>query len=322
MSDVDTEVRELLRQKADEMDGASQMPRPVLRRARRRRALNGTLAAATAAAVIVGAFVGGQALLRPRSERGPAGNTSPTVTTPGLSQDGLSPAFAAIWPERNADELRAEQTRVKEHPDVDGYRLDPKETAIEFAHQVLNWDPTIIDAKVKVPPGGAPNPPLEVELHFGTLIREEGLPPQAPYGLIVTVQQLGNTGDLGIWSVTRVRSDLVQLSCDITSAVEVDGSVHVCGTTAWDPPLATAKAWATPGDAATTGLDPDEASPSQDLPLASDGSFDGELGPVPSGFGGSTVVVVEVLDQEGSPVGVAAQKISIASSTASPAATP
>jgi hypothetical protein len=322
MSDVDNDVRELLRQKADGLEGPSQMPRPVLRRARRRRALNGFVAATTAAAVIVGAFLGGQALLRPRAERGPAGSTTPTVTGSGLSEDGLSPAFAAIWPERNADELRAEQTRVKEHPDVDGYRLDPKETAVEFAHQVLNWDPTIIDATVKVPPGGAPNPPLEVELHFGTLIREEGLPPQAPYALSVTGAPLGNTGDLGIWSVTRVRSDLVDLTCGIGSPVATDGSIHVCGNTAWDPSLATAKTWATPGDAATTGLDPDEASPTLDLPMASDGTFEGELGPVPGGFGGSTVIVVEVLDQSGSPVGMAAQKIVIARSDSSSSPTP
>jgi hypothetical protein len=322
MSDVDTEVRELLRQKAEEMDGASQMPRPVLRRAHRRRAVNGLVAAVTAGAVIVGAFFGGQALLRPRAEGVPADNRPSTVTTPGLSQDELSPAFTAIWPERNADELRAEQIRVKEHPDADAYRLDPKETAVEFAHQVLGWDPSIIDATVEVTPGPAPNPPVDVALHFGTLIREEGLPPQAPYGLTVTVAQLGNTGDLGIWSVIRVRSDLVDLSCGITSAVDVGESIHVCGSTAWDPTLATAKAWATPGDAATTGLDPDEASPTLDLPLASDGTFDGDLGPVPSGFGNSTVVVIEILDQTKSQVGIAAQKISIASPTASPAATP
>src|SRR5256885_1385195 len=110
MSDVDNDVREMLRQKADELEGPSQMPRPVLRRAQ-----------------------------------------------------------------------------------------------------------TITGATVRA--GRFSTPDAEVELHFGTLIREEGLPPQAPYALFVTVAQLGNTGDGGIWSVIRVRSDLVDLTCGIGSPV-------------------------------------------------------------------------------------------------------
>ncbi len=316
MGDMDTEIKEMLRRRADDMRIDPGLPAPVLRRSRRRRGLAAMLAGTTAVLIVAGAVVGAQAILTRTG--GPATSPTPPASESPPTGGGTGLAFAGIWPERNADELQAEQSVVDQGNDQ--YRLDPSQTGVEFAHQALGWDPSIMDARLQVPPGPWLRPIDMVDLRFGTLTREAGLEPHAPYALHVAVQQLGETGDSGIWSVVGVTSDLIDGSCTQPS-VPVGGSLPVCGTTSWDPSFASVRAWMTSGDAATTTFDADEASPSAEIAVQQDGSFDGTLGPIPADYGSSAVVVVEVLDQRGSPAGAVVQRIAIQRSEPSPIST-
>ena len=319
---METEIRELMRERADEVRVPPELPGPTLRRARRRRLANGAVAGVTAAVVVVGAVIGVQAAFHESGGRTPIGNgtAEPTPQTSATAPVAVrTTPFPGIWPERNADELQAEQAKVDQG--ADRYRLDPKQSAIEFAHQALGWDTTVVDAKVQVDPGTSTSSGLSIELQYGTLTREEGLQPKAPYALHVETKQLGRTGAGGIWSVVGVSSDLLTVKCDLGATgaedglggppLQVGGTVRVCGTTSWDASLARVQAWVVPGDAATTGLARDEASPFARIAVQPDGSFDGNVSPIPSGYGSSGVFVVEVLDQGGDPAGVLARKVEI-----------
>jgi len=315
VDDMDNDVKEMLRRRAEDVRIDPSVPAPLLRRSRRRRASSAVLGAITAMVVVAGAVVGSQALIH--TSPGPAETPTPDPTATGFGPPVVSDgAFAGIWPERNADELQAAQTAFDQG--TDEYRLDPSGTAVEFAHQVFGWDPSIIDAGLEVPPGESARPIDVVNLHFGTLTREEGLEPHAPYALHVSVQQLGETGDAGIWSVVGISSDLIDETCDISGPVTAGESIHVCGTTSWDPLLGSMRAWVAPGEEATNGLDPDEASPSANPPIGSDGSFDASLGPIPAAYGTSGMVVIERLDQAGLVVGASARKVAIRQSEPSP----
>ncbi|MFL5799352.1 MAG: hypothetical protein ACJ77A_15645 [Actinomycetota bacterium] len=326
---METEISELLQERADDVRVSPDLPAPTLRRARRRRLANSVVAGLTAVVVVAGAVVGLQAALHGTGGQTPVGNgtTAPTPQTSATPPAGVGTVpFPGIWPERNDDELQAEQARADQGRDR--YRLDPEQTGIEFAHQALGWDPAMVDAKVQVPPGTSTSADLFIRLHYGTLTREEGLQPRAPYALYVETKQLGRTDADGIWSVVGVSSDLLTETCDLGATgapdglggppLQVGGSVHVCGTTSWDPSLAQVQVWVVPGDAATSGLAPDEASPVARIAVQPDGSFDGNVGPIPGGYGSSGVVVVEVLDRRGDPAGVLARKVEIVEPSPSP----
>src|SRR5437764_8768926 len=156
---METEIRELLQERADEVRVAPDLPAPTLRRARRRRIANSAVAGLTAVVVVAGAVVGVQAAFHRGVGPTPVGNGT-AAPTPQMSATapvgpGTTP-FPGIWPERNADELQAEQATVDQGKDR--YRLDPEQTGIEFAHQALGWDPAIGDAKVEDRPRTSTGP--------------------------------------------------------------------------------------------------------------------------------------------------------------------
>jgi hypothetical protein len=102
---VNDDLKELLRDKADEMRLGPRIPQPVLRRSRRRRMLNTALAGSLAAVLGVGAFVGARAAMNAGAPapggiaHQPSVAPTPTVTpTPSPSPAGPPAAIVVSEP--------------------------------------------------------------------------------------------------------------------------------------------------------------------------------------------------------------------------------
>src|SRR5213075_2973434 len=90
---MDNELKELLSKRADEVRVEPEIPRPVLRRARRRRVLNGALAGLTAAIVVAGAVIGIRTALQDRGV--PANTPSPSASATVGASSGTEPEEVA-----------------------------------------------------------------------------------------------------------------------------------------------------------------------------------------------------------------------------------
>jgi len=199
MPDLETRMPELLHRAAMGALPDDRFERRVLRRARRRRVLNASVTGLAAIALIAGAFVGTRELVL--STRVTLGHETPSpppgaVTTP----------LTAVWPETTAEGLATAQARADagELP----WRLDPEQTAAAFATEILGWDP----ADVRTVETGRPR----IGTAFVT-ISNLGLGPGASAATptapetMVTLRQLGDTGDGGVWTVTQADSNRIDL---------------------------------------------------------------------------------------------------------------
>jgi len=103
---VENELKQLLRDRAEEMRLPPEIPRPVLRRARRHRLINGALAGVFAIAVIAGGIVGVRAVLvhraggsRPAGPPSVGATQSPSATTePTTSPSPSDPTLGLPFP--------------------------------------------------------------------------------------------------------------------------------------------------------------------------------------------------------------------------------
>lgn len=201
MPDLETRMPELLRRAAMVAPPDDGFQRRLLRRARRRRVLNASGTGLVAIALVGGAVVGTQGLLR-------SNGTTPADESP--SPGPAATPIQAVWPETTTEELAASQARADagELP----WRLDPVQTAVGFATGILGWDP----ADVQAEEGGRPR----IGTAFVT-ISNLGLGPgagsQTPAApeTVVMLQQLGTTDGGGVWSVVRTESDRIELDVDV-----------------------------------------------------------------------------------------------------------
>jgi hypothetical protein len=90
---MDNELKEMLDERAEEVRVDPNLPRPVLRRARRRRFLTGAMAGLTAAVVVAGAAVGIQTALNGRAA--PANTPSPSAPAPTEGSTSADPEDVA-----------------------------------------------------------------------------------------------------------------------------------------------------------------------------------------------------------------------------------
>jgi hypothetical protein len=191
----DEKVRRLLDDLAGDVRPDPGLGTPTLRRARRRRVVNATLAGVLATTFAVGALA-------------IAGTILPTTPAP---RPGTPPVVSAadrlpsIWPEGNRPEVRAAQQRVDEGEDA--WRTDPEATALHFATDVLDWDGVVH----LVPDGGAtgagetPSGASDVLLEVGAGVSGHGGPVE------LRLRQLAGRGEGGVWSVTEVRAAGIHL---------------------------------------------------------------------------------------------------------------
>ncbi len=100
MNDIDDEVREMLRQKAQDVPPNREVPRSLVRRSRRRIALNAVAVSATVVVLAVGAFAGVRALSGPSTSellgRGPSSPSGPTPSAPVTCTTGDLRAVATM----------------------------------------------------------------------------------------------------------------------------------------------------------------------------------------------------------------------------------
>lgn len=191
MNDVnDEKVRRLLDDLAGDVRPDPGLRTPTLRRARRRRVVNATLAGVLATTFAVGALA-------------IAGTILPTTPAP---RPGTPPVVSAadrlpsIWPEGNRPEVRAAQQRVDEGEDA--WRTDPVLTADRFAREVLGWDGR--DRALLVADDGATGA-SDALVEVGTGAADPG------DRIALRLRQLAGRGEGGVWSVTEVRAAGIHL---------------------------------------------------------------------------------------------------------------
>jgi hypothetical protein len=193
----DEKVRRLLDDLAGDVRPDPGLLTPTLRRARRRRVVNATLAGVLAMTFVVGALaIAGTSFT---TTPAPRPGTPPAVS----ATDGLP----SLWPEGNRPDVRAAQQRVDDGEDA--WRTDPVETAARFATEVLGWDGK--DRALLVAEGGTtvagttPSGASDVLLEIGTGAAEPG------DRIALRLRQLAGLGKGGVWSVTEVRAAGIHL---------------------------------------------------------------------------------------------------------------
>jgi hypothetical protein len=185
----DEKVRRLLDDLAGEVRLDPGIRTPTLRRARRRRAVNATLAGVLSATLVVTAIA-------------VARTTFPTTPAP---RPGIAPVVVpaadrlpSIWPEANLREVRASQRRVAGGGDP--WRTDPVATASHFATGVLGWDGSLVTVSGSDPGVGTPAAASNLLLEIGTDDEQIG------DRIALRLRRFAGPGEGGIWSVTEVRS--------------------------------------------------------------------------------------------------------------------
>jgi hypothetical protein len=135
VSDVEPELRTLLREKAEKVQSDARIPRPVLRRSRRRRVVTGLLAGALTVGAVAALFVGARFLVQettePREVR-PAG--TPTEFYP------------FIYPPTQAE---LDTTVAEVAQGSMPMWTEPEGAAALFAVNVMGWDPNDVEASVR-----------------------------------------------------------------------------------------------------------------------------------------------------------------------------
>ncbi len=301
MPDLESRMPDLLRRAAGEPQRDPELERRVIRRARRRRVVNASVASVAAVALVGALAVGVNAFVR--ADHTTPGDQSPTKTPPTgiVTHDQRLPN--AIWPELTEGALAAAQAAAD-----DGHqplRLDPVQTAFLFAVNVLDWDPDDVEA---IPARGADGP-VRVRISNRGLASPLLEPPQPAPETVVSVAQLGTQGETGIWTVTGVDSDLIELDPIPVGPTSPVFSGRLVDTIAeWTPAV-----W--PVDA--TGI---RSEGDQGLTRATDGTFrvwteiPSDL--LPSAGPASIAAIVGLWDPEGTIVGADALTFEVTAETA------
>jgi hypothetical protein len=198
MPDLETRLPELLRdlssQAPSDLAGGSDR---VVRRARRRRSLIAATAAVSVVVAVTAAVVGARTLA-PTGRIWSGGSGSPGSSIPSPSGTGIS----AVWPERTAEGLASAQRQVDEGHQP--WRADPAMTAEAFAVNVFGWPPDDVRSRTDAVPGPSDVVVVSVSNADGPATE-------------VTLRQLGERGNDGVWSVTSADTQLV------TTRLERDG---------------------------------------------------------------------------------------------------
>lgn len=185
MPDLESRMPDLLRRAAGEPQRDPELERRVIRRARRRRVVNASVAGVAAVALVAGIVVGVRAFT-------PVARQTPADPTPDVET-----SLQAVWPETTGEALAAAQAQAD--AGALDWRLDPVQTAVRFAIEIFDWDPADVEAapadgagRVVISNRGLASPLLE--------------PPQPAPETVLTLERLGIQGESGVWSVTAAAS--------------------------------------------------------------------------------------------------------------------
>jgi hypothetical protein len=301
---VDGKLRELLREKSEQMRLDPVMPVPVGRRARRRRAGNAFLACIVVVSIGAGAFISIDAALKHKAL---PPSPVPATTAPNPGPRGV-PHFFGVWPVDTASTAEAFVNRVKAGHDL--WALEPNTEAVHFATHVLHWPKESVAVHDSVDMGGTASATI--------WNRDMSSSFSADVALNFTFGS--PTGFPSVWVIERVASGLFDLQCpSIRQDVLVTGkSQAICGAFSQAPASWTVKATLSP---AGTALGSSDGQQTSDIPVSGD-RFDGSLPPTPDLHGNDAELVVIAYSGTGSALGAWVRRLQVApESLASPGAT-
>jgi hypothetical protein len=273
---MDSELKEMLRERAEDVRVKTDLPRPVLRRARRRRALNAAVAGLAAGVVVAGAVVGVQAALHNRA--------APIAPSPTPSATATGGSFGT----------------------------DPEDVARAFADQQMSWG----TAGVSLERTDVSSTEVRIDLWNLAVTKRAGVGPRAPaFATTLTLQGGGSTGPDGVWEVTDVRTGLIDLQCPSSrqDVLAVSKPQDLCGTLAWTPAEGIVDAALYVG-ALPTRDKPSPPSAICQAPISFP-DFNGRFGFVPGGAD-SAFLAVRLVDPEGVTMGMMARKMVLESAVA------
>jgi hypothetical protein len=190
VSDVEPDLRTLLREKADEVRPDARIPSPVLRRSRRRRVVTGLLAGALTVGVVAGVFVGARVLIEetapePREVR-PAG--TPTEFYP------------FIYPPTQAE---LDTTVAEVAQGSMPLWTEPEGAAALFAVNVMGWDPNDVEASVRG------DDPLSVVITNPSL--NEAVGATADLRTVIYLAPVPGSGEQPVYAVLAAQAEDVEL---------------------------------------------------------------------------------------------------------------
>jgi hypothetical protein len=195
--DVESELRELLKDRAEEAPADPTITPALVRRARARRRRTVAVTAVVTGAVVIGAVTGVRAIL---------GFEPPRDVAAG-------PEWLGVWPQASREkavEAQDEMDRLLEngacvsteiekcnHPLA--WQLDGVEVVTRYALDVLGWDRPFIEEGFEVSGADDPGPVL---VHIGTC--RTFATDACGYEARITVERLLHPGRGGLWFVTSV----------------------------------------------------------------------------------------------------------------------
>jgi len=187
MDDLKTSLERLSRRVEDRPDAFLRLQRRRHARVRTRRLTAGVLAIGIG---VMGTITAYTAFTTP-SPHGPGATSGPV---------------AALWPEHDAEELRATQEAVDAGDPTLRWRLDAEETAVRFVRSVLGW--TSEDERLRHGAVEAPSGLATVDVFTVPASCDEERC-EVAHEVILQLRRLGE--DDGIWSVISAESSVFNM---------------------------------------------------------------------------------------------------------------
>lgn len=182
---METELRELLREKAEEIRIDHRVPGRMLRRARRRRVVSAVVAGGLAAGLVAGGVIGIRAAIPDRS----AGFANPRTVQP----------WRGIWPQDTRAEAETAQAAADAGDPDATWQRNPVEVLERFGLQGLNWERVFASDLL----GSRRSGRLTVRIRDC----QTRWPAPCPNDVGLMLEQLLRRGDRsGIWFITAVQT--------------------------------------------------------------------------------------------------------------------
>jgi hypothetical protein len=189
VSDVEPDLRTLLREKAEEVRPDVRIPAPVLRRSRRRRVVTGVATGAVTVGTVAALFVGARFLIQetpePREVR-PAG--TPTEFYP------------FIYPPTQAE---LDTTVAEVAQGSMPMWTEPEGAAALFAVNVMGWDPNDVEASVRG------DDPVSVVITNPSLNEAAGA--TADLRTVISLAPVPGSGEQPVYAVLAAQAEDVEL---------------------------------------------------------------------------------------------------------------
>jgi hypothetical protein len=195
--EVENELKELLRDRAERTGTDPTIAPTLLRRARARRRRTVALAGIVTVAVVTGSIVGVRAVIDIEPPR----------------EVAAGPEWQGLWPQSTREKAVEAQgevdrllesgacvsTEIENCTDALAWQLDGVEVASRYTLEVLEWDRPFIEEGFDVSGADDPGPVL---LHMGTC--KTFVTDTCGYEARITVERLIRPGRGGLWFVTGV----------------------------------------------------------------------------------------------------------------------